>query len=73
MCMSRPGRVVALRAGEAEVEINDRRTWFNALMTPEIEVGDWVLTHTGLVLSEISDADAAAANALFQEAMESAG
>jgi len=36
MCMSRPGRVVELRDGMAEVEINGRRAWFNALLVPDL-------------------------------------
>ena len=67
MCMSRPGRIVRLRDGEAEVESNGRRAWFNALMVPEARSGDWVLTHTGIVLSVIGQTDVDALNALMAE------
>ena len=70
MCMSRPGRVVTLNGGMAEVEINGRRIWFNALLVPDLKPGDWVLTHTSLVVSQISEADADAVNALLHEALE---
>lgn len=70
MCMSRPGRVVQLRDGRAEVETDGRRAWFNALLVPDVKPGDWVLTHTSLVVSEISEKDAEAINALLREAME---
>jgi len=70
MCMSRPGRVVELRDGMAEVEINGRRAWFNALLVPDLRPGAWVLTHTSIVLSEISEADAESVNGLLREAME---
>jgi hydrogenase expression/formation protein HypC len=70
MCMSRPGRVVTLKGGVAEVEINGRRAWFNALLVPDVKPGDWVLTHTSLVVSQISETDAEAVNALLYEAME---
>jgi hydrogenase expression/formation protein HypC len=69
MCMSLPGRVVQVLDGMAEVERDGRRAWFNALMVPEAKTGDWVLTHTSLVISVISEADAEATTALFQEAM----
>lgn len=65
MCMSRPGRIVRVRDGEAEVESNGRRAWFNALMVPEAKAGDWVLTHTGIVLSVIGQADADAIEGLM--------
>jgi hydrogenase expression/formation protein HypC len=70
MCMSRPGRVVEVRDGMAEIEVNGRRASFNALLVPDLQPGAWVLTHTSLVLSEISEAEAESLNALLREAME---
>jgi hydrogenase assembly chaperone HypC/HupF len=70
MCMSRPGRVVQVHEGTAEVDVNGRRAWFNALLVPELRPGCWVLTHTSLVLSEISESDAESINALLREGME---
>jgi hydrogenase expression/formation protein HypC len=67
MCMSRPGRIVQLLDGMAEVESNGRSTWFNVLMVPEAKPGDWVLTHTGIVLSVIGQADVDALDALMAE------
>ncbi len=58
MCLSLPGRVTAVRPGEAEVERNGRRTWFNALLQPDLRPGAWVLTHTGLVLEVIDEVEA---------------
>lgn len=70
MCMSRPGRVVEVRDGMAEVEVGGRMRWFNALLTPELKPGAWVLTHTSLVVAEITEKDADAVNALLREGME---
>lgn len=70
MCMSRPGRVIEVREGMAEIEIDGRRRQFNALLVPDLAPGAWVLTHTGLVLSEITEQDAEAINALLREGME---
>ncbi len=67
MCVSRPGRIVRLLDGMAEVESKGKRTWFNALMVPEAKSGDWVLTHTGIVLSVIGQADVDALDALMAE------
>jgi len=67
MCMSRPGFVVELREGMAAVERDGRQTWCNALMVPEVRVGDWVLTHTSLVVSVISEHEAAQTEALLSE------
>ena len=70
MCMSRPGRVVALRGGMAEVDVQGRRSWFNALMVPDLEAGAWVLTHTSLVISQITEKDARAVEDLLREEVE---
>lgn len=67
MCMSRPGRIVRLLDGMAEVDTNGRLAWFNALMVPEARCGDWVLTHTGIVLSVIGQADVEALDELMAE------
>lgn len=60
MCVSLPGRVVSLRDGLAEVERNGGRMWCNALLQPDLRPGDWVLTHGGLALEVIDEAEAAA-------------
>ena len=67
MCLSRPGRIVQVLDGMAEVDTKGRRAWFNALMVPEARSGDWVLTHTGIVLSVIGEADVDALDALMAE------
>jgi hydrogenase expression/formation protein HypC len=67
MCMSRPGRIVQLLDGMAEVETNGRRAWFNALMVPDARPGEWVLTHTGIVLSVIDQSEVEALGALMAE------
>jgi hydrogenase expression/formation protein HypC len=67
MCMSRPGRVIRIEGGIAEVETAGRRRSFNALMAPEAKPGDWVLTHTGLVISVIPEAEAKEAERAFLE------
>lgn len=64
--MSRPGRVIELRDGMAQVDIEGRRAWFNALLVPDVEPGAWVLTHTSLVISEITEDDAQAVNGLLR-------
>ncbi len=70
MCMSRPGRVLAVRDGMAEIEIAGRSRWLNALMVPDVRPGAWVLTHTSLVISEITEQDAREVDALVRDAME---
>lgn len=70
MCMSRPGVVVALRDGMAAVERDGRQAWCNALMVPQVRVGDWVLTHTSLVVSVISEHEASETETLLHALTE---
>lgn len=66
--MSRPGRVLRLENGMAEVERGDGRAWFNALPVPGIRAGDWVLVHASLVLAVISRDEAEQIEAIVAEA-----
>jgi len=66
--MSRPGRVLRVENGMAEVERGDGRAWFNALPVPGIRTGDWVLVHASLVLSVISRDEAEQIEAIVAEA-----
>lgn len=68
MCMSRPGVVVQLKRGLAEVDRGGVRAWFNALPVPEARPGDWVLVHAGLVLGVISREEADQVDSLLREA-----
>lgn len=68
MCMSRPGRVVQVDGGMAEIDRGGVRAWFNALPVPEARPGDWVLVHAGVVLAVISRDEAEQVDALLQAA-----
>lgn len=58
MCMSIPGQVTQLNGALAEVEQEGRKAWFNALTQPDVQVGDYVLTHANLIVSIISEEEA---------------
>ncbi|HEX9037290.1 MAG TPA: HypC/HybG/HupF family hydrogenase formation chaperone [Ktedonobacterales bacterium] len=58
MCLATPGRVIALNGALAHIEIDGRADWYNALATPELAPGDWVVTHAHMVVEIISEAAA---------------
>ncbi|HEV2460805.1 MAG TPA: HypC/HybG/HupF family hydrogenase formation chaperone [Ktedonobacterales bacterium] len=58
MCLTIPGRVTQVQGPMAEVETEGQSAWFNALMRPEVQVGDYVLTHANLIVSIISAEEA---------------
>ena len=58
MCLSLPGRVLSIRDSMVLVETAGIRRWVGAFLYPEIEAGDMVLVHAGLVVN-VLDADEA--------------
>lgn len=54
MCLSLPGTVVTVRGPAALVETAGASRWCNALLQPELEAGDLVLVHAGLVVEVLS-------------------
>jgi hydrogenase assembly chaperone HypC/HupF len=69
MCVSIPGRVTQVQGAMAEVEERDGgRAWFNALPQPDIEVGDYVLSHANLIIAIISEKEALEMIEAYEEA-----
>lgn len=58
MCIAFPGRVLAIDRGSAVVETRGRSRRASLLMTPDVEVGAWVLVAAGSIVRQI-DADEA--------------
>jgi hydrogenase expression/formation protein HypC len=67
MCLSLPGRVVSLCGPMALVETAGIERWSNALAYPELEPGDRVLLHAGLVVRVLTDEEARETEAAFAE------
>lgn len=58
MCIAAPARILALDAGSAVVDVAGRTRRASLLLTPDIEVGAWVLVAAGRVLRRIDAAEA---------------
>jgi hydrogenase assembly chaperone HypC/HupF len=58
MCIAFPGRVIAFDDRTAVVDVGGRTRRASLLITPEVEVGEWVLVAAGAVVRRI-DADEA--------------
>jgi hydrogenase expression/formation protein HypC len=67
MCVSLPGRVLSVRGQMVLVETAGIRRSSNALMYPEIQPGDTVLVHAGLVVSVLTVDEARDVEAAFAE------
>ncbi len=59
MCMTVPGRVQAVAAGSASVELEGRMREVSTILHPEIEPGDWVIVSAGTILERLDPAEAA--------------
>jgi len=58
MCLAVPVKVVSIEGSEAEVEIGGVKRRVSIMLTPEAEVGDYVLLHTGYAINVINEAEA---------------
>ena len=58
MCLAVPVRVVSIEGNEAEVEIGGVRRRVSIMLTPEANVGDYVLLHTGYAINVLNEAEA---------------
>jgi hydrogenase expression/formation protein HypC len=67
MCLSVPSRVLSVREPMVLVETAGIQRWANALMYPEIEPGDTVLVHAGLVVNVLTADEAREVEAALAE------
>jgi hydrogenase expression/formation protein HypC len=58
MCLAVPVKVVSIEGSEAEVEIGGVKRRVSIILTPEANVGDYVLLHTGYAINVINEAEA---------------
>lgn len=67
MCLSLPGRVERLEGPRALVDTAGVKRWCNSLMYPDLQVGDRVLLHAGLVIEIVSEERAREIESVFAE------
>lgn len=58
MCLAIPARVIELKDEMATIEVGGVHRRVSALMVPDLEVGDYVITHAGFALHKVDEADA---------------
>ncbi len=65
MCLATPGRLISRRPADdvgagptGIVDFHGSRVEVSLACTPEAEVGDWVLVHSGFAISRLDEADA---------------
>lgn len=58
MCLAVPGKILERTDEEALVDFQGNRLKVNTTLTPEAQVGEWVLVHAGFAISQIAEQDA---------------
>lgn len=68
MCLAVPARVIERRAGDAAwVDLHGNRIEVSTLLTPAVDVGDWVLIHAGFAIQQLDADEAAATWSILEE------
>ncbi len=67
MCLAIPVRVVSIDGDAAETEIAGVRRRASIALTPEVQVGNYVLLHTGYAIGIVDEAEAKETLRLFEE------
>ena len=73
MCLAIPVKVIALLPDEmAKVSLDGVTKTVSVALTPEVEVGDYVVLHVGYALARIDEDEAVRTLALLGEAARAA-
>ena len=70
MCLAIPARVKSIDGQQAEVEVGGVGREVSIWLTPEVQVGDYVLLHTGYAISTIDEVEAKETLKLLKEIAE---
>ena len=55
MCLALPAKIDERQGEDAWVILGETRMKTNLIMTPQAEVGDWVLVHAGFALQMLTE------------------
>ncbi|NBC84031.1 MAG: HypC/HybG/HupF family hydrogenase formation chaperone [Bacteroidetes bacterium] len=58
MCLSIPGKVLAIRGDKADVSIQGNLVEVSLQLVEDVKVNDYVLVHVGFALEKINDSEA---------------
>lgn len=67
MCLAIPTLIKSIDGSSAEVEIGGVSRTISVALTPEAQVGDYVIVHTGFALSVLDEQEARETLKLFEE------
>ena len=69
MCIALPGRVLAIEADQAIVDLDGRIRRASLMRMPDVAVGDWALVAAGTVLRRLEPGEATELRGLLRNAI----
>ena len=70
MCLAVPVKIISVSGDQAEVDIGGVGRTVNIALTPEAQVGDYVLLHTGYAISVLDEREAQETLGLLERLVE---
>lgn len=67
MCLAVPARIEAVRDHEADVDMGGVNLHVSLMLTPDAQVGDYVIVHAGYAISVMAEAEAQETLRLLRE------
>jgi hydrogenase expression/formation protein HypC len=67
MCLALPRKILSVEADRVLVEWDDGPLWASSGGVPDLQPGEYVLVHAGLVLERVSEEEAEGLLALYAE------
>jgi hydrogenase expression/formation protein HypC len=72
MCLAVPGEVIEIEGQEVKVDMLGNQLWARTDLVPDVELGDYVLIHAGVVINKIDEEAANETYALLEEIADAA-
>ena len=73
MCLAVPAKIVQLEGTNATADLHGNRVQISTMLTPEVQLGDWVLVHAGFAIQQLDEAAAAETFAILQDVERAGG
>ncbi|MBS3910060.1 MAG: HypC/HybG/HupF family hydrogenase formation chaperone [Actinobacteria bacterium] len=75
MCLAVPAKIVAIDKDSfsAEIDVMGNIRTISVMLTPDADLGSWVLVHAGQAINVVSDEEAQASIEIWEEILRGQG
>ncbi|HCG99340.1 MAG TPA: HypC/HybG/HupF family hydrogenase formation chaperone [Actinobacteria bacterium] len=75
MCLAVPAKIVAIDKDSfsAEIDVMGNIRTISVMLTPDADLGSWVLVHAGQAINVVSDEEAQASIEIWEEILREQG